>query len=68
MIPGEIGHNFFREVRTVEHVLIVPHDSSNVNDPRDRREQVTTLATSTREVPQSKLQRTLVEVLNDGRS
>lgn len=44
--------SFFKKT-VIEMVVVVPHDSSNVNDPRDRIEQTYILAKSGRLVAAS---------------
>lgn len=57
-----IGQVSFIEKRRVEMIVVVPHDSNNVNDPRDRAERTYTLAESGRLIAASNVAKVIEEV------
>ena len=61
----EIGSVRFEKMTVVRMVRVEAYDSSNVNDPRDRREVHTLLATKTKEVHPNDLPM-VIEAVNNG--
>jgi len=52
-VTAPIGTVSFIEKRSVEMVVVVPHDSNNVNDARDRIEKTYVLADKDKLIPSS---------------
>lgn len=59
----EIGSVRFEKTTIVRMVRVVPFDSSNANDPGDRREIGTTLVSKTELIPEAGVPKTIQDVL-----
>jgi hypothetical protein len=64
MPRDEIGSVRFEKETTIRMIRVEGYDSSNVNDPRDRRDVVTTLAEVKRAVHPNKVADEIASVLS----